>query len=75
MPAAATDGIAALLSFIRSPRDLLEALAHDEQRAADLRGLTKRVRLLSATLEALLGNMAQGGAELVHPPAGADGLV
>jgi len=54
-----TDGIAALLSLIRSPHDVLRSLAADRQRVADLRGLTKRVRLLSATLEALLSGTSE----------------
>lgn len=56
------DGVAALISLIRSPRELLDAMAHDRARAEELRGMTKRVRLLSATLNALLANMAPGPA-------------
>jgi len=65
------DGIAALVSLIRSPRELLEAAAHDKARAAELRNMTNRVRLLSATLDALLANMPQAPPETqsVAPPA------
>jgi hypothetical protein len=52
------EGIAALVSLIRSPHELLEALAHDQARAAALRTMTEQVRLLAATLDALLANMA-----------------
>lgn len=57
------DGVAALMSLIRSPRELIDALAHDQARAAELRSMTNRVRLLSATLEALMDNLAAGSAD------------
>ena len=62
------DGIAALISLIRSPRELLDAMAHDRARAEELRGMTKRVRLLSATLDALLANMTPPQPEPSPPP-------
>jgi hypothetical protein len=52
-----------LTSLIRSPDDLLTAMAQDEQRTEELRSMGERVRLLSATIDALLGQMDQGGAE------------
>jgi len=63
------DGVAALISLIRSPREVLDAMAHDRARAEELRGMTKRVRLLSATLDALLANMAPAPAEPTPPAA------
>lgn len=50
-----------LTSLIRSPNDLLAAMANDEQRTDELRAMGERVRLLSATIDALLGQMDQGG--------------
>src|SRR5205807_8066752 len=50
-----------LTSLIRSPDDLLAAMAKDEQRTEELRSMGERVRLLSATIDALLGQMDQGG--------------
>lgn len=49
-----------LTSLIRSPDDLLTAMANDEQRTEELRSMGERVRLLSATIDALLGQMDQG---------------
>jgi polyhydroxyalkanoate synthesis repressor PhaR len=46
-----------LLSLIRSPEDLLAAMLQDEQRTEELRAMGERVRLLSATIDALLGQM------------------
>ena len=68
------EGIAALVSLIRSPRELLEALAHDKARAAVLRTMTNQVRLLAATLDALLANMPppQPGPD-APPPSGPPG--
>ena len=56
-----------LTSLIRSPNDLLAAMANDEQRTEELRAMGERVRLLSATIDALLGQMDHGGAG--EPPA------
>jgi polyhydroxyalkanoate synthesis repressor PhaR len=57
-----------LMSLIRSPNDLVAAMANDEQRTEELRAMGERVRLLSATIDALLGQMDQGaGADA--PPA------
>jgi polyhydroxyalkanoate synthesis repressor PhaR len=56
-----------LMSLIRSPNDLLAAMANDEQRTEELRSMGERVRLLSATIDALLGQMDQGGAEDAGP--------
>jgi polyhydroxyalkanoate synthesis repressor PhaR len=58
-----------LTSLIRSPDDLLAAMMQDEQRTEELRAMGERVRLLSATIDALLGQMDQGGpAEPAAPP-------
>jgi polyhydroxyalkanoate synthesis repressor PhaR len=46
-----------LTSLIRTPDDLLAALFKDEQRTEELRSMGERVRLLSATIDALLGQM------------------
>jgi polyhydroxyalkanoate synthesis repressor PhaR len=60
-----------LTSLIRNPDDLLAAMMQDEQRTDELRSMGERVRLLSATIDALLGQMDQGGAEEAPaaPPA------
>ena len=50
-----------LTSLIRSPDDLLAAMMQDEQRTDELRAMGERVRLLSATIDALLGQMDEGG--------------
>ncbi len=55
-----------LTSLIRSPDDLLAAMMQDEQRTDELRAMGERVRLLSATIDALLGQMDQ--AEPASPP-------
>ena len=55
-----------LTSLIRSPDDLLAAMMQDEQRTDELRAMGERVRLLSATIDALLGQMDQG--EPASPP-------
>ena len=52
-----------LLSLIRSPNDLISAMLHDEQRTEELRAMGDRVRLLSATIDALLGQMDEGGGD------------
>lgn len=54
-----------LLSLIRSPDDLLAAMLNDEQRADELRSMGERVKLLSATIDALLGQME----DTSHEPA------
>ena len=55
-----------LTSLIRNPDDLLIAMMQDEQRTDELRAMGERVRLLSATIDALLGQMDQ--AEPASPP-------
>ncbi|MCA1842884.1 MAG: polyhydroxyalkanoate synthesis regulator DNA-binding domain-containing protein [Actinobacteria bacterium] len=52
-----------LLSLIRTPNDLMAAMVNDGQRTEELRSMGERVRLLSATIDALLGQMDQGDAE------------
>jgi polyhydroxyalkanoate synthesis repressor PhaR len=54
---------ALLLSLIRSPNDLVAAMLNDEHRTDELRAMGERVRLLSATIDALLGQMDQEGGE------------
>jgi polyhydroxyalkanoate synthesis repressor PhaR len=51
------DDIPLLISLIRAPGDLLGAMFRDEQRAAELREMLERVRLLSATVDALISQM------------------
>ena len=46
-----------LISLIRAPGDLLGAMFGDEQRTAELREMVERVRLLSATVDALISQM------------------
>ena len=58
-----------LTSLIRSPNDLLAAMSKDEQRTEELRAMGERVRLLSATIDALLGQMGQGTAETADKPS------
>jgi polyhydroxyalkanoate synthesis repressor PhaR len=53
-----------LTSLIRSPDDLVAAMLKDEQRAEELRAMGERVRLLSATIDVLLGQMDEGGADV-----------
>jgi polyhydroxyalkanoate synthesis repressor PhaR len=50
-----------LTSLIRTPNDLMAAMFKDEQRTEELRSMGERVRLLSATIDALLGQMDEGG--------------
>jgi polyhydroxyalkanoate synthesis repressor PhaR len=50
-----------LTSLIRTPNDLMAAMFKDEQRTEELRAMGERVRLLSATIDALLGQMDEGG--------------
>ena len=58
-----------LTSLIRTPDDLLAAMMADERRTEELRSMGERVRLLSATIDALLGQMDQGGDEAADKPA------
>jgi polyhydroxyalkanoate synthesis repressor PhaR len=58
-----------LTSLIRTPNDLLAAMLQDEQRTEELRAMGERVRLLSATIDALLGQMDQETAEPAAKPA------
>ena len=73
MSAGSIEGDTLLLtSLIRTPDDLLGAMLKDEQRTEELRSMGERVRLLSATIDALLGQMDQGGEpepEAEAPPA------
>jgi polyhydroxyalkanoate synthesis repressor PhaR len=59
-----------LTSLIRTPNDLIAAMLNGGQRAEELRSMGERVRLLSATIDALLGQMGQapGGEEAAAPP-------
>ena len=59
--------IALLTSLIRTPGDLLAAMFRDEQRTEELRAMGERVRFLSATIDALLGQMEE--AQAAPPPA------
>ena len=56
---------ALLMSLIRTPDDLLAAMFKDDQRTEELRAMGERVRLLSATIDALLGQMDAGDGEAV----------
>ena len=56
-----------LTSLIRTPNDLLAAMDNDEQRTEEMRAMGERVRLLSATIDALLGQMDQGAGEETPP--------
>jgi len=56
-----------LTSLIRTPNDLLTAMMADEARTEELRAMGERVRLLSATIDALLGQMDQGDSGAVEP--------
>ena len=58
-----------LLSLIRSPEDLLAAMLADEHRTEELRSMGERVRVLSATIDALLNQMDQGGGADEAAPA------
>lgn len=58
-----------LTSLIRTPNDLLSAMMQDEQRTEELRAMGERVRLLSATIDALLGQMDEPGATEPAPAA------
>jgi hypothetical protein len=52
--------IALFTLLIRTPSDLLAAMLRDEERTEELRAMGDRVRLLSATIDALLGQMEEG---------------
>jgi polyhydroxyalkanoate synthesis repressor PhaR len=58
---------ALLMSLIRTPGDLLAALLKDEQRTDELCAMGERVRLLSATIDALLTQMDQGAGQEAAP--------
>jgi len=57
-----------LTSLIRSPDDVLTAMMQDERRTEELRAMGERVRLLSATIDALLGQMDQADGGTGEPP-------
>ncbi|MGH8974450.1 MAG: polyhydroxyalkanoate synthesis regulator DNA-binding domain-containing protein [Acidimicrobiia bacterium] len=64
--------VALLTSLIRTPGDVLAAMFQDEKRTEELRAMGERVRLLSATIDALLGQMEDtesSPAETPAPPA------
>jgi polyhydroxyalkanoate synthesis repressor PhaR len=64
------DDIPLLISLIRAPSDLLGAMFRDEQRAAELRDMVERVRLLSATIDALITQIEPRAAPDGAPEAG-----
>jgi hypothetical protein len=53
----AESDIPLLTALIRDPSELLQVMLRDEQRAEELRSMGDRVRLLSATIDALLDSM------------------
>ena len=55
--------LALLISLIRTPGDLLAAMFLDEERTEELRAMGERVRLLSSTIDAVLGGQAGDGGE------------
>jgi polyhydroxyalkanoate synthesis repressor PhaR len=57
-----------LTSLIRTPNDLMAAMFKDEQRTEELRSMGERVRLLSATIDALLGQMDEEKEPEPTPP-------
>jgi polyhydroxyalkanoate synthesis repressor PhaR len=61
--------IALLTLLIRTPNDLVAAMFKDEQRTEELRAMGERVRLLSATIDALLGQTDEGGGDANPAPA------
>jgi polyhydroxyalkanoate synthesis repressor PhaR len=61
--------IALLTLLIRTPNDLVAAMFKDEQRTEELRAMGERVRLLSATIDALLGMTDEGGGDATPAPA------
>jgi polyhydroxyalkanoate synthesis repressor PhaR len=69
MGAGSIEGDTVLLtSLIRTPDDLMAAMFKDEQRTEELRSMGERVRLLSATIDALLGQMDEGKEPEPTPP-------
>ena len=58
-----------LTSLIRTPNDLLTAMMADEARTEELRAMGERVRLLSATIDALLGQMDEAAPEPADQPS------
>ena len=62
----AESDIPLLTALIRDPGELLQVMLRDDQRAEELRAMGDRVRLLSATIDALLDSMEPAAAE---PPA------
>ena len=56
-----------LTSLIRDPGELLRAMVVDQERAEDLKAMRERVRLLSATIDALLGQMEEAPEEEAAP--------
>jgi polyhydroxyalkanoate synthesis repressor PhaR len=69
MGAGSIEGDTVLLtSLIRTPDDLMAAMLKDEQRTEELRSMGERVRLLSATIDALLGQMDEGQEPEPTPP-------
>lgn len=53
------DDIPLLTMLIRTPGDLLTAMLRDEERNEELRAMGERVRLLSATIDSLLGRIEE----------------
>jgi tetrahydromethanopterin S-methyltransferase subunit B len=53
----AENDIPLLMLLIRTPGDLLTAMLNDTERTEELREMGERVRLLSATIDALLSSM------------------
>ncbi len=62
--------VAILTSLIRAPGDVLEAMFRDERRTKELRDMAERIRLLSATIGALLSAMeSEAGNDSGEAPA------
>lgn len=53
------DDIPLLTMLIRTPGELLTAMLRDEERNEELRAMGERVRLLSATIDSLLGRIGE----------------
>ena len=64
------DEVTALLSLIRSPNKLLASVAEDDGVAEQLRVMRERIRLLSATLDAVLENAAEPATASLPPANG-----
>lgn len=64
--------IALFTLLIRTPSDLLAAMLRDEERTEELRAMGDRVRLLSATIDALLSQMEDGAGAGDEPAAPAE---